>query len=199
MSRDASFALLAPVRQERALSASGRMTPCPSVSTAPSHADVYVAAFVARCDVVRASRQPAFKEPGVLGLLPSAEHPVTRVLVIDDRAYDVLAALLPVARARMINVFAGAARCAELVDGLAAWRPEATTALIRHELRTVPAAPLPSALRLRRMRRLPDDPRDGVPLEDAAAGGSSILGSARIAAAWCARRAAATSSAWRRA
>jgi GNAT superfamily N-acetyltransferase len=90
-------------------------------------------------------------------------------LVTDDRAYDVLAELLPDARAGMITVFAGAARCAELVDGLAAWTPKATTALIRRDLHTVPATPLPSELRMRSVRRLPDDAPDGVPLDDAAA------------------------------
>jgi len=115
----------------------------------------------------------------VFGLLPSTEHPVARLLVMDDRAYDVLAVLLPNARAGMISVFAGAARCAGLVEGLDAWRPEATTALIRHELRTVPVAPLPSELRLRPVRRLPDDPADAVPLEDAAA--AAILADPRIA------------------
>jgi len=144
------------------------MPPCAPVFRSPQ-ADVYVAAFVARCDVMRALSQPAINEPGVLGLLPSTKHPVTRLLVTDDRAYDVLAALLPDARAGMINVFADAARCAELVNGLAAWRPEATTALIRRELRTVPAVPLPRDLRFRPVRRLPADPPDGVPLEDAAA------------------------------
>ena len=145
------------------------MAPCPPVSTPSPRADVYIAAFVARCDGMRARDQRAIDEPGVLGLPPSAKQPVARLLVTDDRAYDVLAALLPDARAGMINVFAEAARCAELVEGLAAWRPQATTALIRRELQTVPEAPLPCDLRLRRVRRRSDDPPDGVPLEDAAA------------------------------
>jgi ribosomal protein S18 acetylase RimI-like enzyme len=105
----------------------------------------------------------------VLGLLPSTEHPATRLLVLDDRAYDRLAGLLPDARTGMINVFANAPRCAELLRGLSAWRPEATTALVHSNLRTLPAAALPPTLRLRPVRRLPGDGSAGVPLEEAVA------------------------------
>ena len=112
--------------------------------------DVYVSAFMERCE-----DRPTIEMPGLVGVGP----PVVRLLVTDDRAYDALAALLPEASAGMINVFADAVRCTELVT----WRSEATTALIRRELETVPPAPLPSELRLR-----PVGP-DGVPLERAAA------------------------------
>jgi ribosomal protein S18 acetylase RimI-like enzyme len=139
------------------------------VSTAPPHADVYVAAFVARCKAMRPVGRPAVDEPGVLGLLPSDEHPSIRLLVTDDRAHEVLAGLLPVSRAGMVNVFAGAVRCADLLDGLAAWRPEAATALVLRDVGTVPALPLPDGLRLRPVRRSPDDGAGGVPLEDAVA------------------------------
>jgi ribosomal protein S18 acetylase RimI-like enzyme len=105
----------------------------------------------------------------MLGLLPSAEHPVTRLLVIDDRAYDALVELLPDARTGMINVFANAPRCAELLLGSSVWLPETTTALVHRDLRAVPAVPLPGELRFRPVRRLPDDEPAGVPLEDAVA------------------------------
>ena len=51
-------------------------------------------------------------EPGVHGLLPSRVDPHVRLLVTDDRGYDVLSALLPRARSAMITVCAGAPRCA---------------------------------------------------------------------------------------
>jgi ribosomal protein S18 acetylase RimI-like enzyme len=137
------------------------------VSGAPSQTDLYAAAFLARCDAVRAAGQPPIDEPGVLGLLPSTEHPVTRLLVIDDRAYAPLAQLLPDARTGTISVFANAPRCAELLHGLSAWEPEAMTALVHRNLRTVPAVPLTRRLRFRPVRRLPDDGPTGVPLEDA--------------------------------
>jgi ribosomal protein S18 acetylase RimI-like enzyme len=145
------------------------MKACAPVSTAPPHVDAYVAAFVARCEAMRPVGRPVVVEPGVLGLLPSDEDPSMRLLVTDDRAYDVLARLLPGVRAGMVNVFAGAVRCADLLLGLAAWRPEATTALILPDLRTVPAPMLLDSLRLRPVRRRPDDGPGGVPLEDAVA------------------------------
>jgi ribosomal protein S18 acetylase RimI-like enzyme len=145
------------------------MAPCPPVSTAPPQTDVYAAAFLARCDAVRSAGQPSVNEPSVLGLLPSTEHPVTRLLVLDDRAYDRLAELMPDARTGMITVFANAPRCAEFLRGLSAWQTQATTALVHRNLRTLPAAALPRTLRLRPVRRLPGDGSAGVPLEEAVA------------------------------
>ncbi len=130
--------------------------------------DVYVAAFVARCNGMRPGG-PEVDEPGVNGLLSSTDDPRTRLLVTDDRAYDVLAALLPDARAGMINIFASAARCAELVDGHPAWKSKAVTAMICRDLQAVLAVPLPSELTFRPVRRLAGDAPDGVPLEDAVA------------------------------
>lgn len=87
----------------------------------------------------------------------------------DDRAYDELAALLPGAQAGLINVFAGAARCTELLGGHSAWKSEAVRAMTCHDLQTVPPVPLPSELTFRAVRRLAEDAPDGVPLEDAIA------------------------------
>ena len=53
-----------------------------------------------------------------------------RLLVTDDRAYDILAAALPDARAGVINVFAAAERCAALVDNHPAWAPNQATAVL---------------------------------------------------------------------
>jgi ribosomal protein S18 acetylase RimI-like enzyme len=78
----------------------------------------------------------------------------------------------------MIKVFAAAARCAELFDGHSAWEPESVTAMICRDLQTVPAVPLPSELTFRPVRRLDDDVRDGVPLEDAVA--AAMLADLRI-------------------
>jgi GNAT superfamily N-acetyltransferase len=126
--------------------------------------DVYVAAFLARCDAMRSSGQPAVRGSGVQGLLASSSDPRVRLLVTDDRAYDVLIGVLPEARAGTINVLAAAERCAELVGGDPAWRPDTATAMVCRDLRTVPELALPSGLRLRPVRRLPGDPPDGVPL-----------------------------------
>lgn len=102
-------------------------------------------------------------------MLSSSEDPRIRLLVTDDRAYDLLAALLPDARAGMVGVFEGASRCAELVGRDAAWKPKAVTAMICRDLYAVPAVPLPSELTLRPVRRLNDDAPGGVSLEDAVA------------------------------
>lgn len=133
--------------------------------------DVYIAAFIARCDARRHPAQPAVDQPGLHGLLACAQAPVTRLLVTDDRAQDALAALLPDARAGMIDVFAAAARCTELAGGDPAWKPEALTAMSCGDLRTVPATPLPAGLGLRTVRRRTtgDDAPDAVALEDAVA------------------------------
>jgi GNAT superfamily N-acetyltransferase len=130
---------------------------------------VYVGAAVARWDVMRRPDQLEVDEPGVRGLLPCTDDPLTRLLVTDDRAYGVLEALLPDAQAGMIKVFATAPRCAELVAGQSAWKSESATAMICRDLHSVPAIPLPRELVLRAVRRLVDEAPDGVSLEKAAA------------------------------
>jgi len=137
-----------------------------AASVQATASDAYVAAFVARCS---AMGQPLLNKPGVHGVLSSADHPLTRLLITDDQANDELAVQLPAARAGIINVFVAAPRCAELVDGHLGWRAKAATAMICRDLRNVPELALPNELTLRPVRRLPRDAPDGVPLEDAAA------------------------------
>jgi GNAT superfamily N-acetyltransferase len=129
--------------------------------------DVYVASFVARCELMRCPDRAELDVPGVRGLLASSEDPRIRLLVTDDRAYDALAALVPDARAGMVRVFGGAPRCAEVLRRETAWEPGRVTAMICRDLEAVPAFPLPSELTLRAVRRLDGDPPDGVSLEEA--------------------------------
>jgi ribosomal protein S18 acetylase RimI-like enzyme len=129
--------------------------------------DSYVAAFVARCALRRHPGRVEVAQPGVHGLLPSPEDPVVRLLVIDDRAYDLVARLAPEARAGIVNVFAAATRCVELFERHAAWRPRRVTAMQCPDLREVPAVALPAGLALRPVRRRPEDPPGGVALEAA--------------------------------
>jgi len=70
--------------------------------------DVYTAAFLARCDAMRSSGQPAVRGPGVHGLLGASADARVRLLVTDDRAHDVLMGVLPEARGGTINVLATA-------------------------------------------------------------------------------------------
>jgi GNAT superfamily N-acetyltransferase len=131
--------------------------------------DVYVAAFVARCEAMRRPDRTELDAPGMRGLLASREDPQIRLLVTDDRAYDALVALLPGARAGMVRVFEAASGCAELCRRETAWEPGRVTAMICRDLEAVPAFPLPGELTLRAVRRLDDDPPDGVSLEEAVA------------------------------
>ena len=106
---------------------------------------------------------------GVHGLGPLGDDRRIRLLVTEDRGYDVLAALLQDARAGMVDVFPTAARCAGLIEGDPGWRAETVTAMSCRDLQTVPAVSLPGELTLRPVRRLADDTANGVPLKDAVA------------------------------
>ena len=88
-------------------------------------------------------------EPGLHGLRPLSGRPHTRLLVTDDRAYDVPSELVADAQAGMITVCAAAARCAKLIDGHPAWRSGTATAMVCPDLHAVPSVSLPGELTLR--------------------------------------------------
>jgi ribosomal protein S18 acetylase RimI-like enzyme len=133
-------------------------------------ADVYLAGFVARCEVTRRPDQSELNEPGVHGLLPCAGAPFMRLLVTDDRAHDSIASLLSDAREGMVTVLAEARRCLELVERHPAWtRSETSMAMVHRDLQAAPTPVLPPELSLRPVRRLAGDDDDGVPLEQAVA------------------------------
>ena len=103
--------------------------------------DAYVASFVAR-------------SAGVQGL---ASGPPTRLLVLDDRAYDALAAALPDLGGGTITVAAAAVRCTELVAGAAGWRAvKPVTAMVCQDLATVPEVAIPCGLTLRPVQSVED-------------------------------------------
>ncbi len=107
--------------------------------------------------------------PGICGVYGTAEHPGGRVLITDDRAAPLLEALLPNLYPRMVNVFREAVRCTDLVRKAARWHGEPATSMVCRDLSGVPTTlALPAGLFIRRVHRVPSDPRDGVPLEDAA-------------------------------
>lgn len=134
-----------------------------------SSLDLYVAAFRSRCVAYRRPGSPEVDEPGVQGLLPAAEDPLARLLVTDDRAYQVLEALLPRVETGMITAFASAPRCANLIADHQTWRITTPVAMVCRDLRIVPLLPLPADLTLRPVRRRADDEPGGVPLDEAAA------------------------------
>ena len=103
------------------------------------------------------------------GLLSGRDDPLARLLVTDDRAYDLLAALLPEVRAGMIGVVHTATRCLRLLTSASAWTGNTVTAMVSRDLGDIPVTPLPKELTLRPVRRLAGDEADGVPLDDAVA------------------------------
>ncbi len=70
---------------------------------------------------------------------------------------------------RVVNVFREALRCTGLVRRTDRWHGEPATSMVCRDLSGVPTnLTLPAGLSLRRVLRVPSDPIDGVPLEDAA-------------------------------
>lgn len=106
---------------------------------------------------------------GIHGLVSADGESPTQLLVLDDRAVDVLSAVLPLASAGTVRVHEGAGRCAELLRRDRTWTPKAVAAMVCRDLRTVPDPSLPTGLTLRPVCRAPEDPPDGVPLTDAVA------------------------------
>jgi ribosomal protein S18 acetylase RimI-like enzyme len=90
-------------------------------------------------------------------------------LVLDDRAFDVLSAVVPLASAGTVRVHDAASRCAELLRQDRRWTPKVVTAMVCLDLRAVPEPPLPAGLTVRPVRRVAADPPNGVPLTDAVA------------------------------
>jgi len=131
--------------------------------------DLYVAAFRARCDAYRRPGRPEVDEPGVHGLLPGTEDSLARLLITDDRAYEVLEALLPRVKVAIVTAFASATRCVDLIAGHLPGRITTPTAMVCRDLRTVPVVHLPDGLTLRSVHRQPGDAPGGVPLREAAA------------------------------
>ena len=129
----------------------------------------YVAAFVARCDAVRGAEARMVDAAGIHGLLSLSGVSPSRLLVTDDRAADVLAALVPDVAAGTISVVAAAPRCTEMLRGRPGWTWSAVTAMLHRDLGAIPTLTLPSGLALRPICRTADDPTTGVPLEDAVA------------------------------
>lgn len=146
--------------------------------------DAYAAAFDARCDAAEGAGTRRVDGPGIRGLVPVDGESPTELLVLDDRAVDVLPAVLRLAPAGTVRVHDAARRCAELMHRDRTWTPKAVTAMVCHDLRAVPEPPLPAGLMLRTVRRVAEDPTDGVPLRDAvaAAGRATPAGEVSTAA-----------------
>ena len=126
--------------------------------------EAYAEAFDARCMGAGGGGARLVDEPGIRGVVGVDGMSRTQLLVLDDRAADVLRALLPHACAGTIRVHGRARRCADVLRQDPSWTPMDGTAMVCADLSTVPDPPLPAGLTLRPVRRVPDDPAEGVPL-----------------------------------
>lgn len=132
--------------------------------------ETYVRGFRDRVDAMRQPGQEILDEPGVIGLIGrSATTLDGRVLVTDDRAYDVLAGRLHDLAARVVYVFDQAEACHRLMAEAAGRRSTACTAMVCEHLDAIPELSLPPGLSARSVRVGPEAEGAGVPLLDAAA------------------------------
>lgn len=131
--------------------------------------DAYAEAFDARCATVEGSGTRRVDGLGIRGLVAVDGSSRTQLLVLDDRAVDVLSAVLPLASAGTVRVDEAAGRCVQLIRRDPAWTPKRVTAMVCTDLRTVPEPLLPDGLTLRPVRRVLKDSPDGVSLTEAVA------------------------------
>jgi len=135
----------------------------------------YSAAFHARSAAAADRRTRRVDGLGIHGLVPVDGEAPAELLVLDDRAFDLLSSLLPLVPGGTIRVHAAAGRCAELIRRDARWTPKAVTAMVCGDLRTVPEHRLPDGLTLLPVRRVPGDPPGGVSLTDAVAAAARAM------------------------
>jgi ribosomal protein S18 acetylase RimI-like enzyme len=145
--------------------------------------DAYATAFDARCAAVEGPGTRRVDGPGIQGLVSVDGESPTQLLVLDDRAFDVLSAVLPLAGAGTVRVYEAAGRCAQLIRRDRTWTPKAVTAMACRDLRTVPEPMLPKSLALRPVRRLRGDPSDGVSLTDAVAAAGRAMPAGEVSTA----------------
>jgi GNAT superfamily N-acetyltransferase len=129
----------------------------------------YVAGFRERVTAMRAPGQEVIDAPGVVALAGrNGELRNGRVLVIDDRALDLVSGRLDELFPRVVLVLDSAPRCRELLAASGAFRSEPATAMVCEHLQAIAVHPLPVGLALHAL-----DPAPGatapVRLADAAA------------------------------
>lgn len=130
---------------------------------------LYRGSFARRTAAMVTADLTTVDRPGICGIYGTVEHPGGRVLITDDRAAPLIEALMPNLYPRGVNVFREAVRCTDLVRQADRWHDEPATSMVCRDLSSVPTTlTLPAGLSLRRVHRVPSDPSDGVPLENAA-------------------------------
>jgi ribosomal protein S18 acetylase RimI-like enzyme len=128
----------------------------------PARFDDFAASFRRAARSMSTSGATFLDEPGIVGVF-GAGLP-GRLLVTDDRAYDVLAGGLPRPRVAMVSPVAS--RCIDFLreSGLST---DSVTAMVALDLATIPTPTLPPGLRL--VSGVDTDGSDGVSLRLAAA------------------------------
>ena len=145
--------------------------------------DAYAIAFDARCAAAEGPGTRRVDGPGIQGLVSVDGESPAELLVLDDRAFDVLSSLLPLVSGGTVRVHEAARRCAELIRRDRTWTPKAVTAMVCRDLRTVPEAVLPGGQSLRPVRRIPEDPPGGVSLTDAVAAAGRAMPAGEVSTA----------------
>ena len=137
--------------------------------------DDYTASFDARCAAAAGPGTQRVDGVGIRGFVALDGKSSAQILVLDDRAFDVLSTVLPLISSGTVRVLDAAHRCAELISRDEAWNAKEVTAMVCRDLRTMPEPALPAGLALRPVCRVAGDPPDGVTLTDAvAAAGRSL-------------------------
>ncbi|HEV7172278.1 GNAT family N-acetyltransferase [Pedococcus sp.] len=143
-------------------------------------ADAYAASFDARCVVAARPGTEHVRAPGILGLVSVDGESPTQLLVLDDRAFDELSAVLPRAASGTIRIAEAARGCAALLRQDRTWAPNAVTGMVCSELRAVADRPLPAGLALHPVCRVPADGLDGVPLAEAVEAAGRATGAGAV-------------------
>lgn len=120
----------------------------------PGHDETLLPTFVDGFrERLLASRKPGqelLDEPGLLALLGTSPELLDgRVLVTDDRAAGVLHDRVADLSARVVNVFAGAERCAATLAAEAGYRHEPAVAMVHARLAAIDEIDLPDGLTIR--------------------------------------------------
>ena len=131
--------------------------------------DIYVDAFLARCDVLRGPGQSRVDQLGLHGAVSFDDPSSTRLVIDDDQALEALPKLLAHTPGGMVNILATAPRAADMLQHHDQWRGRAATAMVTRDLRTASAASFPDDLTIRAVRRTDNDPPTDLPLVEAVA------------------------------
>lgn len=145
--------------------------------------DAYGEAFDARCAAAEGPGTGRVGGVGIHGLVSTDGQSPTELLVLDDRAFDALSAMLPLTGAGTVRVYQTAGRCADLLRRDRTWTAKAVTAMVCDDLRTVPKPALPAGLTLHPVCRVPQDPPDGVPLTQAVAAAGRAAPASEVSSA----------------